>query len=188
MAEKCDRDNSRSQSRESSVRTLTSSATSRILLVGIGSPHGDDQAGWLVVSEWQRRLACHPEDDLSPRHRGLETLVCRLAKSPSDLLDWLEAVSHLIVCDCCESPTQLGEVRLWHWPADRFLRTRSASSHQLGLSEVLDLATNLNRLPQRVEIWTIGGGRFAPGTEPTPLVKEASQRLALQLWGDAARA
>lgn len=140
------------------------------LLVGIGSPHGDDQAGWLVAAEIKRRQADRPE-----------TLTCRLAKSPSDLLDWLDDVTHLIVCDCCESPAQPGELRLWHWPADGLVRTRSSSSHQLGLTDVLDLATNIGRNPSRVEIWSIGGGRFSPETEPSPLVRAACQRLALQL-------
>ncbi|MFM9959610.1 MAG: hydrogenase maturation protease [Planctomycetaceae bacterium] len=147
------------------------------LLVGLGSPHGDDQAGWLVASELQRRLSGQPD-----------LLACRLAKSPSDLLDWLDDVTHLIVCDSCESPTQLGELRLWHWPADRFVRTRSSSSHQLGLPDVLDLAKNLGRLPPRVEIWTIGGSSFSPETEPSPLVKSACQQLALHLWEGLARA
>ena len=193
------------------------------LLVGLGSPHGDDQAGWLVASELQRRLAGQP-DAIARRSRDYVAvtaprdepnafqqseflndsgrvkrsahhaerdgyvLACRLAKSPSDLLDWLDDVTHLIVCDCCESPTQLGELRLWHWPADRFLRTRSSSSHQLGLPDVLDLATNIGRLPPRVEIWAIGGGRFAPETEPSPLVRDACQRLAFQLWEGFTRA
>ncbi len=147
------------------------------LLVGIGSPHGDDQAGWLVASDLQRRLVGQ-----------LDMFACRFAKSPSDLLDWLDDVTHLIVCDSCESPNQLGELRLWHWPADRFLRTRSSSSHQLGLPDVLDLATNIGRLPPRVEIWAIGGGRFSPGTEPSSLVREACQQLALQLSEGLARA
>ncbi len=189
----------------------------RLLFVGLGSPHGDDQAGWLVASDLQRRLAGQP-DAIARRSRDyvavtaprdepnasqpLQTdrapcvlersahhaerdgyiLACRLAKSPSDLLDWLDDVTHLIVCDSCESPTQLGELRLWNWPADRFVRTRSSSSHQLGLPDVLDLATNIGRLPPRVEIWAIGGGRFSPETEPSSLVREACLRLALQLW------
>ena len=217
MAEKMGRDKFRSRSGETSVRSLTSSATSRTLLVGLGSPHGDDQAGWLVASELQRRLAGQPDvveqrnrdyvavtaprdepnasPPLRPDHalsclersahhaeRDGDVLACRLAKSPSDLLDWLDDVTRLIVCDCCESPAQLGELRLWHWPADRFVRTRSSSSHQLGLPDVLDLATNIGRLPRRVELWAIGGGRFSPETQPSSLVREACQRLALQLW------
>ncbi len=164
------------RSQNHSLTRRTGETGSR-LVVGIGSPHGDDQAGWLVASELQRRL-------VSPS----ETLACRLAKSPSDLLDWLEDVTHLIVCDSYDSPTELGELRLWHWPADRLLRTRSSSSHQLGLLNVLDLATNIGRLPSRVEIWAIGGGRFSPETEPSPLVREACQRLAFQLWEGFPRA
>ncbi len=147
------------------------------LLVGLGSPHGDDQAGWLVVSGVEQRLAGYSK-----------TLACRLAKSPSDLLDWLDEVTHLIVCDACESATQLGELRFWHWPEDRVVRTRSSNSHQLGLPEVLDLATTLGRLPAQVEIRTIGCAAFAPGTEPSLPVRDACSRLAQQLLEDFADA
>ena len=202
---------------------MAENARHSCLLVGLGSPHGDDQAGWLVASELQQRLAGQPDAiarqsrdyvavtaprdepnasqplrtepapcflERSAHHaeRDGYVLASRLAKTPSDLLDWLDDVTHLIVCDCCESPTQLGELRLWYWPADRFVRTRSSSSHQLGLPDVLDLAKNIGRLPPRVEIWAIGGGRFAPETQPSSFVREACQRLALQLWEGFSRA
>lgn len=146
------------------------------LFVGLGSSHGDDQAGWLVASELQRR-ADHSR-----------SLNCRLAKSPSDLLDWLDDVTHLILCDACDDPTQLGTLSHWHWPAERFVRTRSSSSHQLGLPEVLDLAAALHRLPERVELWTIAGASFAPGSEPSVDVRSACERLARQLSEELARA
>lgn len=151
------------------------------LMVGIGSPHGDDQAGWLVVSELNRRLTDHTE------HAG-HAWKCYMAKTPSDLLDWLDDVTHLVVCDCCESPMELGALRRWHWPGDRFVRTRSSSSHHLGLSDVLDLAMCLGRLPSLVEIRTIGGSHFEPGTEPSALVRNACQDLASQLWEELTRA
>lgn len=177
MAKKSESNNFRSLTRETSDRTLTSSVTSRTLLVGLGSPHGDDQAGWLVVSELEQRLG-----------GNATKLACRLAKSPCDLLDWLDEVTHLIVFDACESPTQLGELRRWHWPEDRVVRTRSSNSHQLGLPEVLDLATTLGRLPAQVEIRTIGCAVFSPGTEPSSLVRDGCSRLAHQLSKDFARA
>ena len=151
------------------------------MLVGIGSPHGDDQAGWLVAFELNRRLPDHTELD------G-QAWKCRMAKTPSDLLDWLDDVTHLIVCDCCESPMEIGALHRWRWPADRFLRTRSSSSHQLSLSNVLDLASSLGRLPSLVEIRTIGGAHFTPGTEPSAQVRDACQSLASQLWEEMTRA
>ena len=187
------------------------------LFVGFGSSHGDDQAGWLVASELRRpmnvaaslprggatasRLTI-PETSAiavdsghraslaiaSPRGSETTTFACRLAKSPSDLLDWLDDVTHLILCDACDDPTQLGTLCQWRWPAERFVRTRSSSSHQLGLPEVLDLAAALHRLPERVELWTIAGANFSPGSEPSVDVRSACERLARQLSEELARA
>lgn len=163
-------------SASASARTRIDPST-RTLVVGLGSPHGDDQAGWLVVSELAHRLC-----DKSA------SLLCRLAKSPCDMLDWFDDATRVIVLDACESAAQLGELRCWHWPAEDIVRTRSSSSHQLGLCEVLELATTLGRLPVQVEIRTIGSGAFMPGTAPSSLVSDACQRLAQQLWEELAHA
>src|SRR5688572_26163325 len=48
------------------------------LVVGIGSDHGDDRVGWLVADALQTRAPA----DVSVRH----------AKTPLDLLDWLDEI------------------------------------------------------------------------------------------------
>src|SRR5690349_18107797 len=108
------------------------------LIVGLGSPHGDDQLGWRVAE----RLAALA----APR-----TLV-RTARSPGELLGWLDGVERLIICDACECLGLFGAVHCWHWPAPELSLVRSSGSHDLGIASALALADELGRLPGQVTI------------------------------------
>jgi Ni,Fe-hydrogenase maturation factor len=130
------------------------------LLVGIGSPHGDDRAGWEVVRLVQNRL----------RSRGL----VRCAQTPAELLDWLDGVERLEICDAVYDAAYdtagraagyahrgvgLDEttdpVRCWQWPSNELQQTEFRGSHDLSLPAVLELAEALGRLPARVRIWGV---------------------------------
>lgn len=156
---------------------LRARPANRTLFVGLGSAHGDDQAGWIAAEELKRQL--------SGKSHGV---AIRQLSSPLDLIGELEDVDHLIVCDACETPLTIGQLRRWTWPTRELKRTRSSNSHQLGLPEVLELAATLNRLPKRVEVWGIGGGQFGPGCEASSSVQAAGQQLATQLSEEFARA
>ena len=149
----------------------------RLLFIGLGSAHGDDQAGWIAAEELERQLGGRTRD-----------VTIRQLSSPLDVIEELENVECLIVCDAFDAPLTIGQLQRWVWPTSDLLRTRSSSSHQLGLLEVLELAAALNRLPQRVEIWGIGGAEFRPSSEASPLVRATGLRLATQLSEELARA
>jgi hydrogenase maturation protease len=108
--------------------------------------------------------------------------------SPLDLIEELDHIERLIVCDACEAPLTIGELRLWIWPTNDLQRTRSSSSHHLGLIEALTLAETLQRLPPIVEIWGIGAAESRPASEPSPPVRAACRQLATQLAKEFARA
>jgi hydrogenase maturation protease len=114
----------------------------RTLLVGIGSPHGDDQLGWLVVD---RVAACVKHDHLEIRR----------AASPTDLLDWLQDVERLVICDACRGLGRVGEVRRWNWPTSELPALAWSGTHDLSLPAVLMLAQRLGRLPEQVVVWAI---------------------------------
>jgi len=118
------------------------------LIVGIGSDHGDDQAGWLVVDA----LAPH----VAPRSTA------RKAKAPLDLLDWLEGVRWLAICDACRGAGPVGCWHRWNWPADDLPFHHPAGSHSYGLLESLGLADRLGILPELVWIWGIEIGDALP--------------------------
>jgi hydrogenase maturation protease len=116
----------------------------RTLIVGIGSPHGDDQLGWHVVD----RLMDGPTRD---------QVQLRKAKSPADVLNWLSDIDILIVCDACYGLGPPGIARRWTWPTDELPRAEWSGTHDLSLPQVLALAQRLGRLPSDVIIWGIEG-------------------------------
>lgn len=144
----------------------------RILVVGLGSPHGDDQAGWMAIDRLQTKPL-----------RGVQLV--RLAL-PHDLLDRLDRIDALHVIDAAESSegqftslcvrfeaTNISEGVALSWQSTNYYNhdaaianlvrpkgLRSAGSHQVDVLTVLDLAACLRQLPQRVVLWTIPGSRF----------------------------
>ena len=70
----------------SSVNSLAKPLTT--LVVGIGSPYGDDQAGWIIVQQ------------LRNLHNSTHSTI-RQAAAPANVLDWLDKVERLIICDAC---------------------------------------------------------------------------------------
>ena len=114
----------------------------RSLLVGIGSPHGDDSVGWEIA----RRVA----------HQVGDSLLVRCARTPAELLDWLDGIDTLDVCDALVSEAAVGSFCCWQWPAHEIERAPFGGSHDLSLPAVLALAANLGRLPPRVRIWGVG--------------------------------
>ena len=131
-------------------------------MVGIGSPHGDDRVGW----EMARRVA------------GLwgDTLDVRCARTPAELLDWLEGIENLEICDAVASGAAVGSVYCWQWPAPEIERAPFSGSHDLSLPAVLTLAETLGRLPAQVRIYGIG---VRPGQPPNSLSAEAAAAVAL---------
>lgn len=136
----------------------------RTLIVGLGSPHGDDQVGWRVA------------EALRPRVAGLLGVAVRTANVPLDLLDWLEGVASLHVCDACCSDQPFGTLhRLTicgpidgNGPPARgfeFASLRCGGSHDFGLPAVLELAERLGCLPDRVVVHAVCGCRFDPGDD-----------------------
>ena len=144
------------------------------LFVGLGSPHGDDQVGWLVAD----RLA---DPGTLPARLSI-----RKAAIPLDVLDWLDGVSFLGLCDASQTSAQAGSLERWEWISSRentaptgdllsaLERCRACGSHDFGLPEVLDLAGRLNRSPGRIVIWTISAKQYEAGQ---PLSEELRRNL-----------
>lgn len=120
-----------------------------LCLIGVGSPHGDDQVGWKVAQAVQL-LA------------GPDCAVHRVA-SPLEILNRIDGVDWLGICDACRGSGIVGDWGAWNWPDDRMISRVFAGSHDLGLAATLHLAARLGRLPQRVTIWGVEIGDCQPG-------------------------
>jgi hydrogenase maturation protease len=145
---------------------------SRTLVVGLGNTwRGDDGAGPAAA----RRL-----EGLVPAH--VRVLVHE--GEPTGLIDVWDPCDEVVVIDAIRSGAVPGTVRrlepLSHpIPAE----LSRGSTHVLGLSEVIELARALDRLPRRLFFYGIEGEDFTAGSGLAPAVEVAVDRLC----GDLAK-
>uniref|UniRef100_A0A7C2P0M4 Hydrogenase maturation protease n=1 Tax=Schlesneria paludicola TaxID=360056 RepID=A0A7C2P0M4_9PLAN len=140
--------------------------TSPPLIIGLGSPHGDDQAGWLVIA----RL----------RALGLPASQAVPARTPADLWDWCRSDRALTVCDACVDVGPPGTLKRWVWP-EHCLPSTCGGTHDLSLGVVLSLGRELGSFPANVVVWTITGASFAPNAAASEVVLSACEHLAGRL-------
>jgi hydrogenase maturation protease len=138
------------------------------LIVGLGSSHGDDLAGWLVID----RL----------RALGASADQARCAAHPAELWDWCEPDAALVVCDAFEAVKDEGTIQHWQWPNDSLAVFGSVGTHALSLAEALEVWQTLGHCPRQVDVWGIGGVSFEPLATASPRVYQAANQLAETLW------
>jgi hydrogenase maturation protease len=139
---------------------MTRSAEDRVL--GIGSPHGDDVAGWRIV------------EMLS--HRADVTAEC-VAIGAGQLLDYLQGCRRAILIDACMSQQPPGTITRLAWPDPRIAGQHRRSTHALSIGETLAMATELGWLPATVILFGIEISSCRPGAELDPVVQRALPEL-----------
>lgn len=141
------------------------------LVIGIGSPHGDDVAGWEAVSYLSN---LHPT--LAEYHT---------AAVPHDLIDWISPDRPLHVIDGLHAETEHWQCHtITNLTADTkpfITNLASASSHQIDLLAVLKLADTLQRLPAQLCLWTIPIRETRAGVPMRPETGQLVQQLAQAL-------
>ncbi len=128
------------------------------LVIGLGTPHGDDAVG-LVLSQ---ELATWAADQgpMQVQVRSLRTPIGML-----DMLDGSDRFARLVLLDACVSDRPIGHLECWSWPHDAWETARCTGSHDLALPDVLTLAERLGRLPQCVTILGITIAAPSPEVE-----------------------
>jgi hydrogenase maturation protease len=119
------------------------------VVIGVGSPFGDDQAGWRLVEMLRRR----------PRSPAR----LKAIDDPIKLVDECTGSRRLIIVDACRSGGRVGSLSRLHWPDPRIAARHSHSTHGVGVSDALRLAEQLGRLPPVVDIYGIEVGDCKPG-------------------------
>ncbi len=112
-------------------------------IVGIGSPHGNDSIGWLLIERLRRRI-------------GLEAEM--QAATPAELTELACGCDRLIVVDAARVDLPAGRVLRLAWPDPRIFTSVSRSTHSLGVADALRLAEVLGRLPPRVILLCVSAG------------------------------
>ena len=138
------------------------------LVVGLGSHFGDDQAGWLILD--QLRELGYPDCDL---HK---------AQHPADILGVIAHSQRLVICDACQGAGRAGTIHCWPWPSEQMLKMQSRGTHDMGLNEVLGVASGLGWRPSTVEIWAVEGEIWFPSTTAGIDVRAAAAETAKAIW------
>jgi hydrogenase maturation protease len=132
-------------------------------MVGIGSEHGDDQAGWLVA---EMLRAC----DLP--HVEVATV-----RQPLELLDHLTNCRCLVVVDACTSGASPGTIRRLEYPDSRIGSQHARTTHSFTACDALRLAEKLGCLPPRIVFYSVELQACQPESELSAAVTEAVPRV-----------
>jgi hydrogenase maturation protease len=138
-----------------------------VLIVGIGNElRGDDAAGLEVARE------------LAGGDLPSGVLVRELEGEALGLLELWDGIDAVILVDTVRAGAGAGTVHRVDAGAgplpERLSRT---SSHTISVSEAIELARSLGRLPPEVIVFGIEGSRFQAGSSPQDAVRRASDAL-----------
>lgn len=138
-----------------------------VRILGIGSPSGDDQAGWLTVDALLAESV----------HTGGEVIIDKLDRPGAQLISLLGDAAWVILIDAMQSDDAVGRIRHFgveDWPAYH----HGLSSHGLGVLDALALARELGSLPARLDLYGIEIGSANPGESPGSEIHAAARQLA----------
>jgi hydrogenase maturation protease len=148
-------------------------AVLRIICVG-NSWRSDDAAGLVVA----RRLRATLDDRAE---------IVEQEGEPTAVIGSLERVDAAWIVDAVSSGAEAGTVHRVDaveekLPSGLF----GASTHHLGIADAVELARALGKLPRRVVIYGIEGESFDAGTDLTPAVAAAVERVVHSLRAEVA--
>ena len=136
----------------------------KVRILGIGSPSGDDQAGWLTVDAL---LAA-----------GLDGVVLeKLDRPGANLLPLLDGAAWVILVDAMQGGGQPGRIRRFD-RNDWSTYGHGLSSHGFGVLDALSLAQALGSLPPRLDLYGIEMGSVNPHGEAGDNIQAAARQLA----------
>lgn len=141
-----------------------------VRVIGVGSPSGDDQAGWLVIDALRA---------LGAEALGGVSLV-KVDRPGAALLAQWSSADYVILVDAMRSGGPPGHVRHVSGSAWRE-HVQGLSSHGFGVLEALSLAAALGTLPSRLDLYGIEAVELAPGALPSVPVEQAAESLAGRL-------
>lgn len=138
-----------------------------VRILGIGSPSGDDQAGWLTVDALFA-AGLRSEDGL---------VIEKLDRPGTSLIPLLDNAAWVILVDAMQGSGPAGRIRhfdLADWPQ----HTKGLSTHGIGVLDALSLASALGSLPPRLDLYGIEIGSANPGAPAADEIASAARQLA----------
>jgi hydrogenase maturation protease len=138
-----------------------------IIVIGVGNPYRrDDGLGPALVGLL--------------RDRGVPgTILATSLGETGDLIDLWDGKDLAVVVDAVRAapphPGRVHRLTVGHFNGER---ARAASSHGMDLGQAVELARELDRLPERLVLYAVEAADVGFGAELTPAVAAAIHRLA----------
>ena len=168
----------------------------RLSVIGIGNSWASDdgvgpKAIALLEASWtagnlgpvrQRAIAGHQETE-DGQKTGAQVAFIKARQADIGLLDVLASSDDVILIDAVSSGAAPGTIHRQAWRPN-LLTSRGverASSHGLGVKELLELAGVLDKLPRRIQLWGVEAGSTEPGDRLSPLVEATLPKLVEHL-------
>lgn len=144
--------------------------TFRIKIIGLGSPHGDDQAGWQVIQKLEQEELPENVELLS------------LDRPGPALLGYLRDCDRAILIDACMAGWAAGAIN--RFSLQELLdcaESQGGSSHQLGIADSLQLALITGQALPDIQLFAIQIEQSQPLQPTGDAVTSACNKLSHQL-------
>jgi hydrogenase maturation protease len=136
-----------------------------IRIVGLGSPFGDDRAGWRVIERLRGQLP----DAID---------LVSLDRPGAALVQWMEGVDELVIVDALRGSRPPGTVEALDPAAVGAADGPAWSSHSLDLCDTFALAARLGMAPRLLSVYAI---YIKELDKETKAVSEGCRQLAAAL-------
>lgn len=142
----------------------------KLRVIGLGSPHGDDQIGWEVIRLLQQQTL----------PTSVELL--QLDRPGPALISYLHDCDHAILIDACDAGWPVGEFRaLDTKQLLECAELQGGSSHQLGVADSLQLAQITGTQLPELSIYTIQIAQCQPLAAISPQLQQPLMKITQEI-------
>ncbi|MFW2571387.1 hydrogenase maturation protease [Legionella sp. 29fVS95] len=149
-----------------------------LLILGIGSPFGDDRLGWEVVQGLQQKKALQ---DYSTEQ--LQFMACD--RPGLNLLDWMQQAKTVFLIDAVRTGAKVGSLL---YLENEEIKTINPiqSTHEFGLANTIEMGKILNLLPKKLVLYGIEVNELKFQFEITEPIRAAIDALITRIEKDIA--
>jgi hydrogenase maturation protease len=144
-----------------------------IKVLGIGSPFGDDQAGWKVADALKQLISM----DANRLH---DVIIESHDRPGVGLIELMSGASTVFIIDAVKSGSELGTIHRFK-NNDIFESKHRLSTHDMGVSQALQLASALNALPEQVILYGIEIDLIVLESKLSHQIERAIEQVTIQL-------
>ncbi|STX43998.1 hydrogenase expression/formation protein [Legionella donaldsonii] len=149
-----------------------------LLILGIGSPFGDDRLGWEVVQGLQKKKALQGYST-----QQLQFMACD--RPGLNLLDWMQQAKTVFLIDAVRTGAKAGSLL---YLENEEIKTINSiqSTHEFGLANTIEMGKILNLLPNKLVLYGIEINELKFQFEITEPIRAAIQALITRIEKDIA--